>query len=688
MSPIRITAARTVGRARNLFSTAFAVTGFWVTAALFLLFRLESAEGGAFPLSVEWASCVSFVLPALVALLAMDVWSEERLTGRMDNLLVLAVRERDYVLGKFIGVWTLTMSAVVLFLLASVAVLSFLAPQALEGTGVGAFLLALAALGVQAFMWSAVSVALSAMFRHAAAVACTAFVLTIAIPRGLWAGLLSWSEAGRPAFGGFPLDEHVIDMASGMVPVGTAVSYVVVTVMALFIASKCVAACRLTGKGSFWLRVTTVLTMLLAIAVVVLSVPLLRRMNPTVDIPAVGSVSSFSQRTRSILTESSGSVRITSFLSRNDIRFRPVGRMLRRLQRESESLGGAKIELRFVDPQWDIGMAERLVRQGVSDASLVFEKGRRMVTLQLKDGYGERLCASAIRRIASTLQRRNVYWTVGHGECAYDAYDAFGMSDIARELSREGFQNERLDLATAQRIPGDCALILIAGAKDDFSRVEIGRLDAYLREGGRLLVLLGSSTAGGVISLLPSWGLRPQDARIAGARTLSGTDVIVSDFADHPISSPLKGSRIVLEHPVSFVPSAVIGNGSGADSIEFRPVASAESTVVAAAAERGNGIGQDVALRPTRIVAVGDASFAMNGALQSRASANRDFFSNCVSYLSGTEAHGSGEDGSGVFRTGMDRRTRFRAAILLAAVLPLAGFLALALVVVRRRRRR
>ena len=686
MSAVRITAFRTIGRARNVLSTGFAVAGFLSASALFFAYRLEAAEGLGLSVPVLWASSVALVLPALVALLTMDVWSEERLSGRIDGLLSLAVRERDFVIGKFFGVLTVTAGAVLLSLLGTFGTLFVLAPRALDGSGFVSFLIALAPLLVQSVLWCAVCVALSAMFRHAATVACAALLLTVVLPRGVWAGLMHWSPAERSLFGEFPLDAHVVDIASGILPVGTVLTYFVLAGVALFIASKLVASSRLAGRGALGLRFSTGVTVLLALAVAVLAVPLLLKVNPTVDVSAPGTIS-LSQRTRSILTESSGSVSVTCFLPRDDVRFRTVGRLLRRLQRESESLGGARVTLRFVDPRWDLGAAERLVRNGVAEECLVFEKGRRRVLLPFDEDCGERACASAIRQISSPLQRRNVYWTVGHGESSFGSYDAFGMSDIARELYGEGFHNASLDLATSPQIPGDCALILIAGAKDDFSRVEIGRLDAYLRAGGRLLVLVGSASSGGVSALLPSWGIRSSDSRIKDAKTLSGSDVLVSDFADHPIAAPLKGSRIVLERPVSFSPSSVVGKGVEADSIAFRAVARADASVVVASVERGGGAGSDVALRPTRIVVIGDSGFVLNGSLVTRASANRDFFSNCVAYLSGVESHGSGEDGTGALRSGLDREGRLRHALCSAGALPAFVFLILAAIAIRRRSR-
>ena len=689
MSAIHVTAVRTIGRARSQFLSAVAVGGFLAASALFFALGLESAEGGELPVSVVWATSVAYALPVLAVLLTMDVWSEERLTGRIDLLLTLAVRERDFVLGKFFGVLLQMVAAVVLCLIVSVSALAIQAPQALDGSGCGSFLLAVMALFVQSALWCAIGVVLSTLFRHAATVACSAIVLMVVLPRGIWLGLRAWAPIGRPSFGEYPLDAHVIDIASGMVPLGTVFAYIVSVAVALFIASRCVAGYRFSGRGSRGLRFSTALTVFLAVTVVVLSLPLLQRMNPTVDIHVVGETVSFSPRTRSILSESSGDIEITCFLPRGDVRFRSVARILRQLSRESESLGGARLMIRFVDPRWDVGAADRLVRRGVKEESLVFERGRRMAVVPIgESGCGERLCASAIRSISVLTHRRSVYWTAGHGESSFSEYDAFGMSDIARDLVRDGFRNERIDLASTQQIPGDCALILIAGAKEDFSRVETGRLDAYLREGGRLLVLLGSPTSGGVTSLLPSWGMRPQDALIKNAKTLSGTDVLASEFAEHPISAPLKGSRIVLERPVSFVPSAAVGTGTGADTIDFHAIAKADQAVVAGAVERGAGAGRDIALRPTRIVAIGDASFALNGALAVRASANRDFFVNCVSYLAGIETHGAGDDGSTTLRTGMDRRGRLRHAACSIVILPLLVFLVLSASVLRRRLRK
>ena len=674
MSPMRVTLRRTASRIGRQTGTAFAFWAFLAATAVMFAFGLSRAEGGDMPLAAIWATAVSPVLPVLAALLAMDVWSGERQSGNIEMLLTISVRERDFVLGKFLGCLSMLLSAIVASLFASLLLLWRFAPAAFAGAGPFDFLLAFCALSMQGVLWTAVSVAASAVFRRAATAAVASALLTVAAPRGAWAALMAWSDAGRTAFGEMPFDAHVVDFASGLVSTGVVVFYFVAAFLFLFVASKSVAAYRLSGGGVRGARFSAGFSVLLAAVFSVLAIFLAVRLDVSLDMPAVGAQTSFSPRTRSVLAEAGGGLAVTCFLPRSDPRFRSAARFLRQLRRESEAAGGGPVTVRFVDPRWDLGPAERLVRRGVEAESIVFERGRRLAVLSLRDGLGERACASTIRSLTTPPSRRVVYWTSGHGESSFDAYGTFGMSDAARDLAREGYRNASLDLEAKSSVPTDSALVVVSGAKQDFSRAELGRLEAYLRNGGRLLLLLGAPLEG-LSSVLTAWGIRPGSAPVASGPTLSGTDVVATEFSSHAISAPLRGERLVLERPFAFEPSSAAKGGTGADSIVYSPVASAAGAVVAAAVERGAGAGRDLAVRPTRIVAVGDASFAMNGSLADRANANRDFFLNCVAFLSGTDASGSIGTGAEVFTSRMDRSRRRWHLAWSAGIVPVAALL-------------
>lgn len=686
MSPMRTTFWRTLGRARNIYATGFTIAGFLAVSAVLFVFALEDAEGGTLALAPLWTLTVARVLPAFAALLAMDVWSDERMSGRIDFLLASPVRERDLVLGKFFGVFCLMFVTIVFFLTTTLSALSYFAPSLLVGVNAFTFIPGLAALALQGGLWCAVAVAVSSQFRRPAASGSVSLLLA-ALPYVAWLAFVRWLPGGAEGQGDMPLDAHILDIASGSIPVGMVVAYVLLTLLALLFASKFVLSLRFVGTGARTLRVSTITVLALGVVCTVLAVLLAIRLDTTVDISVGRGEITFSPRTRGVLGESRGDLNVTCFLPRADRRFRAISHFLRALQRESLVRSGARIRLHFVDPRWDLGGADRLVRIGVEAPSIVFERNRRCVSVPIDDSCGERVCTSAILRLMMPPQRRNIYWTHGHGECAFDSYGVGGLSDIARELSRDGYENHSLELLSDTPIPSDCALIVIAGARDDFSRAETARIDAYLKQGGRLLVLVEDGETGGVSSLLPAWGLRPTVRPLAGLPSLSNGDVVLSDFTSHPISAPLKGSQVVLVRPVAFSVSAAAGQGDGVDRLDFSTLALAGGSVFAAAVERGAGVGADTAIRPTRIVAIGDVSFVTNGQLASLANANRDFFLNCVAYLSGSHALTSvGADGNRLV-SGLSIRSRKLLVLVTGGALPVVVLALLFLIALRRRNR-
>jgi len=141
--------------------------------------------------------------------------------------------------------------------------------------------------------------------------------------------------------------------------------------------------------------------------------------------------------------------------------------------------------------------------------------GRIVGTLHLEDDCGERACMSVIERVSLPFRRSCVYWTKGHGEASFDDYGPFGLSNISRDLALDGYGNKTIDLTSGDAIADDCALVVVAGAKNEFSTAEMNRLRNYLEgrggrsEGGRLLVLLDSAESGGLSTLLSEWGIRP-----------------------------------------------------------------------------------------------------------------------------------------------------------------------------------
>ena len=684
MSAVSATCSRTVGHLRNFCSAAFAIGGFLSAVAVLFSLSLDSAEGLRISPVSPFVASVAQVLPFLCAVLTMDVWSEEFRTGRVEMLLTSPVRERELVFGKFSGVFAVVLFCISLSFAVLFVPLFFMAPEAAAGFTVAQLAFAFIALGLQGALYTAAGTAISAFFVNSAASVITSLAVIWALPCGIWKAFIVWFPGMAVSFGEFPPVGHAVDIAGGTVSVAVIVFYLLFTPLSLFIAGKLVFSRRFRGKGSAMFRLSTSASVVLALAAATAALVFAVRLDVSLEAP-LGGEARFSQRTLGILSESRGETTATCFVPRKDSRFRSVSRLLRSLARESAALGGSRISVVHVDPHWNLGESDRLLRDGVKSPSIVFSSGRRRIALPLDDGWGERACASAILRLTVPPSRNAVYWTVGHGEASVSDYGPSGMSDIARDLAHEGYRNFNLDLADGSKVPPECALIVVAGARKEFSRSEIARLDSFLRHGGRLLVLAEGPESALLSTLMPSWGALIAGTAAKPGRTLSGTDAVISEFGAHPVSEPLTGMQIVLERPVLFAPSAAAGYSTGADRIEFTPLAVLDSQPAAVMLERGAGAGADTTIRPTRIALLGDASFIRNARLEACANANRDFLLNVFSYLSGSHAITAGGIDAGLFVTGLDRRDRLRFLALTAFAIPAAVMLLLLAVVWRRR---
>ena len=721
---VRVIFARTFGRLMQSPSTWLAVAGFLALSSAFFTVALMRGDGGTTPVAALWAVAAVPFLPVLAAMLTMRLVADERASGRLDLLLTAPVLERDVVLGKYLGALAVIAFSAALYLFVPVLVLPACAPALRGMLSPWAFLPAVLALLLQSVLWCAVGVLASACFRHAAAAAFASLILMLAIPHAAFRAATVWLPVLRARLSSMPFESHIVDLATGLVPVATLAFYVVLACFAIFGAAKAVASVRLRGRASRVSRFSTGAVTLLAFVFSCLVVAVVIRLDITFELPFGPGTARMSARTRQILAETHGDVHVTCFLPRRAPEFRTVSRLLRGLEATARSVAGTRLFVDYVDPRWDFGKAVELVRKGAEEGTLLFRRGGRKVSVPVRELFvdatngavaagtrgifaGEAACASALLQLARPAPRDVVYWTVGHGETLFDAYDAvYGMSDIAREMMRDGYSLRKLDLATSPSVPADCAVLVVSGAREPFSRVEMARLGGWMREDGRLLVLAVPGPNAGAGALLADLGVKILPYRVVSPRTLAGGDVVARDFGDHAITRPLSGSTAVFAAPVPLAASAAAqAEGTvftelvrsddaswGESEPDVRPWmrdATSEPAgplALAVALERGGSVAKDVSLRPARVVVAGDPAFVSNGALRQRANANRDVFLNAVAWLAGLDALTAPRTPGNAVVTDMDRAGWVRFGAVSACGLPLALLLLGFVLFVRRRR--
>ena len=400
-------------------------------------------------------------------------------------------------------------------------------------------------------------------------------------------------------------------------------------------------------------------------------------------------------------------------------------------------MAGAEIVIDYVDPRWDLTRAGQLVAWGVPENALLFERQRRRIVVTLDDLLakqsplrlqetrgtpgegtglgvfrGEMVCAAAISRLSLPYERSVVYWLQGHGEVKFDDYDELrGFSDIAREMKRDGFEIRALTLPGLDQIPADCHVLVMAGAQRALAVEEQNLIEAFLQRGGRLLYLVVPRATTGVEPLLEKWGIRLTPFIAASSKTLSGQEIVVSSFADHVITRNLSNVSVVFGYATCLEAVTGATMAGGADRPKVTMIACTDRdgwgelhpdvfprhfdaqselrgpVAVAAVSERGGAVSKDVAYKPTRVCVFGETDFVMNGALATRANANRDLFMNALLWLAGIDTGtASSLGGDATLVTGFSRRQWVVFMLGSTVIIPAVFLLVFTLASLRKRR--
>jgi ABC-type uncharacterized transport system involved in gliding motility auxiliary subunit len=422
-----------------------------------------------------------------------------------------------------------------------------------------------------------------------------------------------------------------------------------------------------TAKRSIWKKrawraaaaLSAGATVALALALVVLVNLLSARFPIRHDFSRAGYYQ-LSEKTLSLLREVKRPIEVIALVESD---FELV-QEIRSLLREYEA-ASPRLRVRFVDPGRDIGEARNLARKfGLAEAnSLVLEVGGRFAVVEarkmmeynywpLVEGRpktrvafrGEQMISTAIQGL---LQPRLplVGFTSGHGEGDVDAFGAGGYSRIGLALRRDALRAVKLN--PTEPIPEECSAVVVLGPSRAFSASAVAALRAYLDKGGRALFLIESSRGTGLEPLLEDWGLRVGQERI-GAPALTGSELLVSNFGDHPATRGLRNMACAFYAPHPVLPLAesdrhrvsVLASSPANGWIETNPAQDpprfdpgadkAGPAAIAAAVERGVPSGLKISLPPTRLVVVGDADFAANGTLTG---GNEDFFLGALNWL-------------------------------------------------------
>ena len=389
-----------------------------------------------------------------------------------------------------------------------------------------------------------------------------------------------------------------------------------------------------------------------------------------------------SSRTLAVLATLTNHVEVTLYYdTRDQENFYPNILALLNEYREANK----KISVRTVDYVRDAGAAEKLKVQynlpAATDSPnsppakdlVIFDCGGKIIVVP-----GEAIVQHKLQQIASTdphekqLQFRNkpiafngeimftskllalagaqpfkAYFLQGHGESSLTDSGQFGFAKFGLELAQNYIAVTNLEFTADHPVPLDCNLLIIAAPTTMLPDSDLQKIDKYLAEGGRLLVLLNYASIErptGLEPILQRWGVNVLADYIKDPQnSITGQDVKIREFTPKTFVAPLTqlSLQMILPRPVAKVnwqnPPA---NAPQVDELALTsetatlagdPTAAPRRYPVMAAIEQKPVAGVVNRRGNTRIVVAGDSIFLGNYYIEG--GANRDFLSYAANWL-------------------------------------------------------
>jgi ABC-type uncharacterized transport system involved in gliding motility auxiliary subunit len=350
----------------------------------------------------------------------------------------------------------------------------------------------------------------------------------------------------------------------------------------------------------------------------------------------------------------------------------PGKRTAEDLLKQYAQASGGKFTYRMEDPDRSPGLARRY---GVeSYGTLVMQSGDK--SEKVLDADEDRLTNALVKVTRSG--KPVIYVVKGHGERDLSSAERAGLSQAKEQMEKANYTVKELELARQDKVPADAAVVIVPGPKTDLLPAELAALDAYLAQGGRVLLMADPLQADGLVKYLAKYDVALGNDIVVEPSPIGqlfgvGPEVpIVTRYEQHPITKdmanvmtgfpvtrsvaptkeegPLKGIRataLAMTSRDSWGETDLAGLRRGqparrdpADTPGPVPVLTAVTIVPAPDAKtepkaepKTNG---DAAKKPEgRLAVLGTSTFASNQGLGFQG--NRDLFLNIVSWLAGQE---------------------------------------------------
>lgn len=452
-----------------------------------------------------------------------------------------------------------------------------------------------------------------------------------------------------------------------------------------------------------WLLGAVICSLLAILSAFLLDALLSRWVTTTAVVSSERQISERSLRTFDV---AEGTIHVASIFPHDSSIGLPAGQLLRVFESAAQKVPNVELLIDYVDPLVDISKANGLIKKANEKASVLKEEGEgvlfyqseRSVFLSAKDLCGEdntfdpniaeEAFATAIMRLFRAEIR--VGWLINHKEPDFESVDVEGYSQFKNALRREGFSLEPIVLDTSVRgkeIPSEIGVLMVVAPLYELSQEEQMALYEWVQRGGRLFCSLPANGDGGLRSLLEHWGVQVGTAPINPTRMSTGgvglTDIFSTTHEITRLFSANVTATFVAPYPLYLSQKEGMKSTTLVDMMNQQSLVTKEQQSIMAAVELGERLGDDLGIRPGRVVVVGGSSFFSNRFTKNHATANQDLIVNAVRWLAGVSGNTAYGAPTNRLSIGQDNREWFRDSIVLIFVFP-SCFVLLAWLLFRR----
>jgi ABC-type uncharacterized transport system involved in gliding motility auxiliary subunit len=202
-----------------------------------------------------------------------------------------------------------------------------------------------------------------------------------------------------------------------------------------------------------------------------------------------------------------------------------------------------KLKIEIIDPDSHPERAE-LKNVSAYETVILEYQGREARVIQPTE---EDLINSLIRVTRDTSPV--ICFSTGHAEADPEVQDKGGLSMLKDYLEQENFKIRKI-LLTAEGIPEDCRLLVVAGPRGPFQDWEVAAIDRYMGKGGDAIILVDPFVFTNLENLMAGLGLELRTGVVVDPENYMvgmdsvGLSPVASKFGNHEITTELQGKLV------------------------------------------------------------------------------------------------------------------------------------------------